>query len=151
MGVFSAPISISDANAAIDVVELTAPSGTVVAILEVEFGQIGFYQDANAQALHVSLNRASAGGSGGTLAVTSVAHGTSGTASSVIDVGNTTRATQSARFKNYPWNIQAPFRWTPTPEMQIFVPPSGIFVVGIEDTPPTGTFEVLGSITYAEL
>lgn len=137
-------------TAAQDLFEITAPSTGMAVLHSVRVGQSSEEGDAAAEMLHVTIQRATASGSGGA-AATPRPHAVGHAASAVLaEVNNTTEATTLTPIIEDAFNVQVGWLYQPTPEERIYVPPSGILVVTLPDT-VADSITMSGTLTFEEL
>lgn len=118
-----------------ELLQITGPSDAVTRITSVRLTQSTDYGDAAAEGLRVSLNRsASAGSGGGTVTPTAKETGDAAYGGTVLSA-NSTPAGSLTVLVEEAFNIQAGYFWQPTEKNELYVSPSGVFVIRLETSP----------------
>jgi len=128
----SAAVAVAAAD---EILQLLAGSTTPCIITGITISNTSDYADAQAEGLEVSINRFATNGSGGTAIASSPGEVGDTPDAVVTGAGGTHAMGTRTRLWAEAWNIQAPFKWRPTPEEYITVPAAGNLVVLIDGTP----------------
>jgi len=156
MAIYTVPFAAVAVTAAQDLWEIVAPTGSRIAILAVEFGQISDAGDAAAEILGVRFTRGmTVSGSGGSTVTPKNTSGlTNALASAItsVEVNNTTQAnTTGVDIFSTVWNVQVPFVWKAGQYQDeiIKLEIAQRFTVAI--TAPADSLTMYGTLTYEEL
>lgn len=148
--IYSANFDNVAVSALQDLFEIQAPSDAVVVVHSIWIGQISDYGDAQAEGLRITIERAATSGSGGSTP-TARPHQVGDPAfGGVVEANNTARGGTLTMMQSLPFNVQAGFYWTPTPEERIVISPSGILVVGLP-VAPADSLSMCGTIVFEEV
>jgi len=151
---YSAQFSGVSVSVAQDFFEVTAPATAVVVIHEIHVTQD---DSETSQQLPAAIKRIPAtvtSGSGGSSPTPRKLGGVlDAAASATIEVNNTTRASSSGTIeiiRRISENILNGWHWVFTPETRIYIPPSGVVIVGLE-TAPSAALTMSGEIIFEEI
>lgn len=150
--IYTATAEVSNVTAAIDLMEVNAPSDSAIMILSAVVSQSSEEGDAEAEMLQFSIGRASGSAGSGGSSATPQAHDEGDPASgATVESGNTTRAGTNTLIRREAANVQAGWFYTPVPEERIIVSPGGDpLIFGMEDTPADAVnFKI--AVTFAEI
>jgi len=146
---YSASVSVA-VTAVQDFFEVNVASTSMVKIHSVFIGQSSDFADAQAEMLQFTLARGggTAGSGGSTLTARphQVGHAAYG---GTVEANNTTESGTQTILQQLSMNVQAGLFYVPTPEEQIWVPPSGIFIVGLLTT-PNDSLTMQGTVVFEE-
>jgi hypothetical protein len=154
MAIYFATFSAVAVSAAQDIWEITAPTGTAVAIREITFGQYSDFGDAQAELISILLRRGhTTTGSGGSTVTPETRTGLSGAtaAASVVKANNTTVAASGTAVNLIAdtFNVAAGWTYRPLPEERIILQPGVRLVCRI--TLPTDAITANSTLVFEEL
>lgn len=133
-------------NAAKDLIRITAPSDSILLIHEVTVQQD---ESETSEQAAVQLHRASTDGTGTSYTAEPLDASDTAFAGTAI-VNLTADTTPSALLRRESFNWLNGYQYLPTPETRIVIPPSGRFVVRLENN-PSATLTVTANVVFEEI
>lgn len=130
-----------------DLFELNAPSDAAVILHEVKITQDSIVAS---EQFEFSLQRATAGGSGGSTPTARPLQVGDPAFGGTVEANNTTRATTLTDLYAEAQNLLNGWHYLPTPETRFALSPSGRIIVGLEKAPAAST-TMNGTITFEEI
>ena len=134
-----------------DLIELNAPSDSVVVIHSAFIGQSSDAGDSEAEMLRVQISRSTGtSGSGGTT-LTARPHNVGDAAfGGTAEANNTTQATTTVTIHEETFNAQSGWYYQPTPEERVALSPGARVVIELPAA-PADSLTMSGSITFEEI
>ena len=129
---YSAVHTLTYSASTVDLIEIAAPSTRTVRVTKIQVGQDSDDATSESEMLPITIQRASASGSGGTVLTAGKIEAGFATAASTVEGGNTTGATLSTPVLVYDsFNVLSGWRWVG----ELWLAPSAIMVVRIPANP----------------
>lgn len=147
--IYSAVFEKVAVTVAQDLFEVVAPADGVVSIHSIEISQDSDAGDAEAEMLNIFLHRGTASGSGGTTVTPSPLSLGDAAFGGVVEANNTTQSVEGTFLGVGGWNVQIGYFYLPPPEDRIWISPSGLFIVELQDV-PDDSLTVSGAIVFEE-
>lgn len=144
---FSVRSAVTAVSAADDLIQVTAPSTMIVVIDRIVVTQ------GTVTAVEIKQligQRASAAGTGGALTPEEQEPGGPAASSTWLSNATTNATLAGAPYIDEQWNFLLPFVWHPKEGKEIVVPPSGIFVVRLNEA-PAGAMDFNTYIDFREI
>ena len=122
-------------TAAQDIMQIVAPSDAVVCLHAVYISQSSDAGDSESEQLNVLYHRGGTNGSGGTTVTPAPLHLGGAAAGSVVEANNTTQSTEGTLIHSDCFNVMAGYQDIRTPETRIYISPSDIFNIELQNAP----------------
>jgi hypothetical protein len=141
---YTAVFEAVSVSAVQDLFEINAPSSAIIFLHEVTLGQSN---SVTSQELKWKIHRASTSGSGGSTPTAGPTLPGDAAFTGTVKCNSTTQGTAGTVLKADTFNVLSGLQWTPTPECQFLIPPSGRLTVSL-DTAPSGALTMSGTIQF---
>ncbi|MGB0971526.1 MAG: hypothetical protein ACPGVG_11250 [Mycobacterium sp.] len=138
------------ATAAQDLFEVVAPSTAIVVVHALYLSQDTEEGDAQSEMLSLLIHRGTATGSGGTSETPNPLDPGDSAFGGTCEVNNTTQSVEGTHLHSDAWNVQIPYQMVWTPETRPVVPPSGLFIVELQDA-PADSVTISGTLYFEEM
>jgi hypothetical protein len=137
-------------TAAQDLFEVVASAASALIIHQVTITQSSDAGDAQAEMLPILIHRGTATGSGGAPVTPSPLNLGDPAFSGTVEANNTTQSVEGAVLHAEAFNVQIGFYYLPPPKPQIWIPPSGLFIVELQ-TAPADSLTMNGTVVFEEI
>lgn len=144
--IFTSTANVSAATAVQDLIQLLAATNVSVELLEmlVTFGA------GTDERLRIMGHYGTTDGSGGTTPTPRARdQGLSHAADTVVEMNNTTQATDGNIVIDRMHDVRTPFHWLPTPQLEIPIFGGDLFHLSLEDAP--ASTEISCEVTFREV
>ena len=133
-----------------DLIQIVAPSDSVVVIHEWEFGQSSDAGDAESEQLNILVHRGSTDGSGGSAVTARPKQIGTPAFGGTCETNNTSQSTEGTIESSHCFNVMAGIKEVYTPETRPVLSPSGRMVWELQ-TAPADAITMSGKVTFEEI